>query len=278
MGPFYFTIHSLHRLAELPVSLRLLREMHAVLLEGVRGGSRAAGEFRRIQNWIGPPGCGPKDVVYMPPPADRLPELLDAFEKHLHEESDLPPLVRLALIHYQFEAIHPFLDGNGRLGRMLVILLLCAWGLLPQPLLYLSAFFEAHRQEYYERLREVSTRGAWEEWVLFFLRGVETQARDAAARADRLLELRRQYRARFQKPRASAVLQGLVDMLFKTPILTVPQAAKQLNVTYAAAARHIESLVRAGILREAAFGGERKRRRNRVFVAEEVLATVEGSI
>ena len=270
--------HGLRRLADLLVSLRLLRELHAILLEGVRGGSRAAGEFRKGQNWIGPPGCTPQEATYVPPPANELPAALDAFEKYLHEESALPPLVRLALIHYQFEAIHPFFDGNGRLGRMLVVLLLCAWGLLPQPLLYLSAFFEAHRREYYDRLLEVSTRGAWEEWLLFFLRGVESQARDAAERAARLLELRRRYRERFQKPRASAVLRGLVDLLFKCPVITVPLAAKELGVTYAAAARHVERLVRAGVLREAKWGRGEGRRRNRMFIAEEVLAAVEGPL
>jgi len=265
--------HGLRRLADLPVSLRLLRELHAILLEGVRGSSRAAGEFRKGQNWIGPPGCTPQEAAYVPPPANELPAALDAFEKYLHQESALPPLVRLALIHYQFEAIHPFFDGNGRLGRMLVVLLLCSWGLLPQPLLYLSAFFEAHRREYYDRLLEVSTRGAWQEWLLFFLRGVENQARDAARRAARLLELRRSYRERFQKPRASAALPGLVDLLFECPVITVPQAARRLGVTYAAAARHVENLVRSGVLREA---GGKGRRRNRVFIAEEVLAAVEG--
>ncbi len=153
--------HGLARLKKLPVSLRLIREMHEQLMGGARGDHLTPGEFRRSQNWIGPPGCTLMDAVYVPPPEDEMTEALDHLEKYLHSASSLPPLVRLALIHYQFEAIHPFLDGNGRIGRLLLTLLLCAEGLLPHPLLYLSAYFERHRQEYYRLLLAVSQSGHW---------------------------------------------------------------------------------------------------------------------
>lgn len=265
--------YGLARLNDLPPSLRLIKELHAILMEGVRGGSRAPGEFRKIQNWIGSPGCTPHEATFVPPPPTELAAALDAFEKFLHRESSLPPIIRLAMIHYQFEAIHPFLDGNGRLRRMLIVLLSCAWGLLPQPLLYVSPYFEAHRHEYYDRLQAVSTMGAWEEWFLFFLKGVEHQARDAITRATRLLELRQEYRGRFHKSRASALLPGLVDFLFVCPVVTVPRIGEHLGVSYAAASKYVRYLTEAGILRES---GER--RRNRLFVAGEILSAMEEPI
>ena len=171
--------YGLDRLEELPLSLRLLREMHRVLLRGVRGDTQTPGEFRRSQNWIGPPGCTLMEAVYVPPPVIEMGDALDRLEKYFHSESEYPPLIRLALIHYQFEAIHPFLDGNGRIGRLLMALLLCTERLLSQPVLYLSAYFEKHREEYYQRLFAVSQRGCWEDWIKFFLQAVAVQARTA---------------------------------------------------------------------------------------------------
>ena len=159
--------YGLERLKTLPVSLRLIREIHARLMADVRGKhltptvQNTVHEFRRSQNWIGPPGSTLENAPYVPPPVDEMLQALDQFEKFIHAPSDLPPLARAGLVHYQFEAIHPFLDGNGRVGRLLVILLLCEWGLLPQPLLYLSAYFDANRQGYYDRLLRVSQRGDW---------------------------------------------------------------------------------------------------------------------
>jgi Fic family protein len=164
--------HGLARLKDLPVSLRLIREMHERLMQGVRGDSMTPGEFRRSQNWIGPPGCTLLEANFVPPPVDEMKQALSDFEKYLHVSPALPPLVRLALIHYQYESIHPFLDGNGRIGRLLITLLLYVEGLLPQPLLYLSAFFERHRQEYYRLLLAVSQSGAWTDWIECFLRGI----------------------------------------------------------------------------------------------------------
>lgn len=262
--------YGLTRLKELPLSLRLIKEIHAILMEGARGHTQAPGEFRRSQNWIGPAGCTLIDAVYVPPPPNELMSALDSLEKYLHLTSDFPPLIRLSFIHYQFEAIHPLLDGNGRIGRLLITLLLCAQDLLPQPLLYLSAFFERHRNEYYERLLDISRNGRWKEWVLFFLRGISSQSRDAIRRSDLLLNLWQKYRSDLQAARASALLLQLVDQLFAFPAISNNIAAQKLSVTPRSAQLNIEKLVRAGILREAT-GKQRKR----VYVAPEIISIVE---
>jgi Fic family protein len=240
--------YGLERIKTLPVSLRLLRELHARLMEGVRGESATPGEFRRSQNWIGRPGCTLSDATHVPPPVNEMHEALDAFEKYLHAGNEYPPLVRLALIHYQFEAIHPFLDGNGRIGRLLVSLLLVHWNLLPLPLLYLSAFFERHRQDYYDLLLAVSDRGAWREWVMYFLRGVAEQARDANARTKQLQDLQLEWRRKLTQARASALLLRLADSLFESPLLSIPQAQRTLGISYPSAQKNVEKLVNAGIL------------------------------
>ncbi len=240
--------YGLERLRTLPVSLRLIRELHERLLEGVRGEQATPGEFRRSQNWIGPPGCTLNEAVFVPPPVDEMHRALDAFERYLHADDEYPPLVRLAFIHYQFEAIHPFLDGNGRIERLLISLLLVHWDLLPLPLLYLSAFFEKRQQEYYELLLRVSEAGAWQQWVRFCLQGVAEQARDAIARAKRLQDLQTQWRLEVTKARASSLLLRLIDLLFEVPVLTIPQAQRLLGVTYRSAQRNINKLVQAQIL------------------------------
>ena len=262
--------YGLARLHELPLCLRLIGEIHSSLMEGVRGEKQTPGEFRRSQNWIGPPGCTLIDATYVPPPVPEMNEALDAFEKYLHSQSDLPPLVRLALIHYQFEAIHPFLDGNGRIGRLLITLLLCADELLPQPLLYLSAFFERHRDDYYRLLLGVSQRGEWNEWISFFLRAVATQAQDAIRRSDKLLALWQSYRTQLQEARASVLLLQLVDDLFSYPALTNAGVSKRLNITPRSAQLNIDKLVGAGILKEAT-----GQRRNRVYIAPEIISIIE---
>jgi Fic family protein len=262
--------YGLDRLQSLPLSLRLIREIHARLMEGVRGEHGTPGAFRRSQNWIGPPGCSLEDATLVPPPVPEMKEALGAFEKYLHAPSGLPPLVRLGLVHYQFEAIHPFLDGNGRIGRLLITLLLCAENLLSEPLLYLSAYFETHRQTYYDLLLAVSQQGAWEAWLVFFLQGVIAQARDAVARARRLQDLRERYREQFQAERAAGRLLQTVDLLFARPVMTMPQISEALGVNYATATRYINRLEDAAILREIS-----GRARNRVYRADEVLAAIE---
>lgn len=261
--------YGLARLAELPVSLRLIREVHAQLLQGVRGHEWPAGEFRRSPNWIGPAGSTLENAPYVPPPVPEMQQALHDLELFLHAPPRLPALVRLGVFHVQFELIHPFLDGNGRVGRLFLVLLLCSWRLLPQPLLYLSPYFEAHRQEYYDRLLGVSQRGEWAEWLSFFLVGVAQQARETVRRIQRVQDLRERYRAQVQGERASARLLQLVDALFARPVLTINQAAAALGVNYPIAQRHVERLEALGVLREIT-----GRARNRAYRADAVLAAI----
>jgi len=257
----------------LPISLRLIRELHRRLMTGVRGSHLTPGQFRTSQNWIGAPGCTLDQAKFIPPPVQEMLESLDVFEKYLHAPSELPSLVRLAIVHYQFEAIHPFLDGNGRVGRLLITLLLCEEELLPSPLLYLSAFFERRRQEYYGLLLDVSQRGQWEAWIDYFLEGVAEQSLDAVERSRRLRALHAEYHGRLQKARASALLLKLVDALCASPAVTIGGASKMLKVTHRAATLNIGKLVEAGILEEVT-----GKPRNRVFVARDIIRTVEEDL
>ncbi len=265
--------YGLERLHTLPVSLRLFRELHARLMQGVRGEKMTPGEFRRSQNWIGRPGCTLDEAEYVPPPPDQLLDVLSDLEAYINREHDYPPLIRLALIHYQFEAIHPFLDGNGRIGRLLISLLLSHWELLPLPLLYLSAYFHRHRQTYYELLMAVSQRGAWGDWVGFFLSGIAEQARDASDKARKLQDLQIAWRNRLSQARRSVLLLRLVDQLFISPIITITQAQRILDVTYPSAQRNVEKLVQAGILEQV---GESSY--NKTFLAREILAVLEDDV
>ena len=256
------------RLGTLPLSLRLVRELHEHLMRGVRGDSATPGEFRRSQNWIGPAGRALADATFVPPPPDRVMECLGAWELFLHDES-LPPLVHAALMHSQFEAIHPFLDGNGRVGRLLITLLLVARGVLPSPLLYLSAFFEATREEYYARLLGVTARGEWEEWLAYFLRGVATQADDALGRIRRIDELMGAWRNTLAKAK-SRVHDQVLDLFAENPYWTVRKLAGRLEVAFTTAQRAIEHLEAAKIVSQV---GEA--RRNRVYCATALLAILE---
>lgn len=259
----------LERLRRIPLSLNLIRELHGVLLEGVRGSDRHPGQFRRCQNWIGS-SRRIEDAIYVPPPHERLAELLDAFERFVNAPSDLPLLVRLAMIHYQFEAIHPFEDGNGRLGRLLMSLLLDSERALPHPVLYLSAYFERHRSEYYECLLDVSRRGAWPEWVQFFLRAVADQSVDAVERAQQLLDLRRRWAEMCQTARTSALLLKLLDSLFHNPFTNLARATACLEVQPQSAQNNINQLIHHGILEE--ITGQR---RNRVYAARQIVRILE---
>jgi Fic family protein len=255
----------------LPVSLSLLREAHRILLTGTRGAHATPGEFRRTQNWIGSPGAVIDTAKYVPPPPERLWECLDPFEKFLHADGELPPLITIGAIHYQFEAIHPFIDGNGRVGRLLVVLLMVEWGLLPAPLLDLSAYIEPRRDAYYEGLLNVSRGGDWAGWFSFFLDVVANQARDALARAQALHDLRERMRREVASSRAAGSLMQLVDALFDVPMLTIPRARDVLGITHRAATLNVEKLVDFGLLREIRHGG-----RPRLFVAREVMQVVES--
>jgi len=242
--------HGLRRCQELPVCLRLIRELHQILLDGVRGEQDRPGELRTGQNWIGSTGSPIEQASFVPPPPQQVPASMDAFEKFLNLRfQQIPVLVWLAMAHYQFEAIHPFRDGNGRIGRLLITLLLCTTEVLEKPLLYLSAYFERNRSEYYERLLKVSTKGEWSEWILFFLRGVLEQATDAFKRSKQLLDLQQLYHDQV-KSRRSALQIQLVDLLIERPVITTVFISKHFNVTYAAAKNNIDKLIKLGILRK----------------------------
>ena len=264
----------LERIGSLPISQRLIREVHARLMQGVRGEYATPGEFRRSQNWIGGPGATIETARYVPPPIEEMLNCLSDLEKYIHSPSDMPPLIRIGLIYYQFEAIHPFLDGNGRVGRLLVSLLLSAWGLLPQPLLYLSAYFEINRQEYYDQLLAVSQKGTWESWLEFFLRGADQQAKESTARLRRLGDIRLEYEEKISPERTRKTLALAVDFLMGQPIISVSQLKDGIGLSnFVTAQRYIDRLIKLGILRQL---GERSR--NRLFVADEILKRIEGKM
>ncbi|MCX5684267.1 MAG: Fic family protein [Planctomycetota bacterium] len=261
--------YGLERVKTLPLSLWLIREMHKRLLAGVRGEDNAPGEFRTCQVHIGPRGAGIEQATFVPPPPSELNRLLGALERYLHEPSDLPPVVRLALVHYQFETIHPFRDGNGRIGRLLISLMLCLEKILPMPLLYLSAYFQRTRQEYYEQLRRASQAGTWNDWLTYFARGVASEAMDAVDRAQRLKGLQARYVRQVRTVRTSALLMQLIEELFNYPMVSTAKVAELLKVTPHTAQTHIDRLAKAGILRETT-----GQKRNRLFVADGIIKAV----
>ena len=265
--------YGLKRLSELPLSLRLIRELHGILMKGVRGERATPGEFRESQNWIGVPGSSLNDAVFVPPPVTEMQENLGQLEKFVHADIDLAPLVELALIHYQFEAIHPFLDGNGRIGRLLITLFLCQRDILTKPLLYLSAFFERHHQEYYQYLLDVSQRGAWRQWIEFFLQAVVEQSGDAVKRARRLLDLHLNYYQISLERRLPPTAGQLVELIFMKPVLNARVAQEYLKVTFPAAQKAINALEEEGILAEITGG-----KRNKAYAAKEILKILEEDI
>ncbi len=264
--------YGLERLKALPVSGRLVRELHERLMHGVRGGHATPGEFRRSQNWIGPPGCTLNEATFVPPPVPEMTHALSAWERYLNEEPKEPVLLQCALMHYQFEAIHPFIDGNGRVGRLLITLLLCERDLLSLPLLYLSVFFEKHRDEYYQRLLAVSQGGDWRGWIEFFLRGVAIQAKDACENASAILDLNQEMmdrvRAAGNAPRHTL---RIVDRLFRNPVVSVPNLTKDLGLKYPSVQRGIEFLEKLEIVRE--FTGQR---RNRLYLSPRLIDILVG--
>lgn len=241
----------------LPLSMRLLNETHRRLIRGVRGADKQPGEIRRTQNWIG--GTRPANAVYVPPPPRALPDVLTAFEKYIHAEDELPRLMRAGLLHAQFETIHPYLDGNGRIGRLLITLLLEHWKLLTKPLLYLSLFFKRHRSEYYRRLNAVRGEGDWEGWLDYFLEGVATIADEAVSSARELFALVTDDRARvLEHTGTSTAAIRLFELLPRHPILSITHVIEQLGVSKPTAGRAVETLEQAGILVE--ITGKRRNR------------------
>ena len=244
--------HGLSRLPELPVSTRLIKEIHQHLLDGVRGGRLQPGELRTSQNWIGPGGAPLSLASFVPPPPHEVPAALGALEQFLHAEDDLPPLVRIALAHVQFETIHPFLDGNGRVGRLLITFLLVEKHILQQPVLYLSHYFKANRSEYYDRLQAVRDRGDWEGWLKFFLRGVEQVATEATQTARAIVALREQHRATITEHIGRAAANGhrLLEALFTKPIVSVGDVMTLTGASFVPANNLVAKLVTLGILEE----------------------------
>lgn len=244
--------HGLQRLKDLPVSARLIREIHAELLRGTRGGHLAPGQIRTSQNWIGPGGCTLNEATFVPPPPHEVAQHLADLERFLHSETPLPALVRIGLAHAQFETIHPFLDGNGRVGRLLITFLLCDQEILLKPVLYLSYYLKRHRQEYYDRLQSVRDEGAWEEWIVFFLKGVIEVSRQATETARRILNLREADRLEITASFGRAAGNGhrVLDYLYENPIVSVNQVRDLAGTTYAAANQLVGRFVSSSILRE----------------------------
>jgi Fic family protein len=253
--------HGLKRLESLPLSLRLIREIHTRLLTGTRGGQQGLGDFRRVQNWIGAPGSSPATARYVPPPPDKLPALLDNFEVFLHESFPGPALVRIGITHPQFESIHPFLDGNGRVGRLLITFQLCEHGILKRPLLYLSHYFRRYRQEYYDRLQAIRDQGDWEGWLRFFLAGVASVGEEASRLAERIVQLHREDHRRVAEASGTAVASALalLDSLFGRPVLSVRGAAEATGLSFANANNLVARFCELGVLREIT-GRKRDRR------------------
>ena len=264
--------HGLTRLPELPLSLRLIREIHEKLMTGVRGEHLEPGEFRRTQNWVGPGGCQLKDASFVPPPPDQLLEVLGQLESFLHDRA-LPPLIHAGLAHAQFETIHPFLDGNGRVGRLLITVLLRERRVLSKPLLYLSVYLKQHRAQYYDRLQAVRIDGDWEGWILFFLKGVLDVAETAHETAKRILALRRQHQQKLHlEKKSSANLLRALDLLFEQPIQTAAGLAEKLAVSYPTANGLLSRLQELQILEESTGF-----RRNRKFAYEPYLRLFDST-
>lgn len=255
--------HGLARLQELPISVRLIREIHEKLLADGRGSRLTPGELRRTQNWIGPGGATLRDATFVPPPPDVVPQALGDLENFLHKDSALPLLIKIGLAHAQFETIHPFLDGNGRVGRLLITFLLCESKVLQKPVLYLSHYFKRHRQTYYELLQATRDNGTWEEWLAFFLRGVAEVSAQAADTARRILALREEHRNLIAQKLGRAAGNGhkVLEHLYKRPIVSVAEITALTGTTYVAANVLVRRMVEIGILTETT--GQARHRRFR---------------
>ena len=255
----------LARLQEIPISTRLIREMHGVLMRGVRGHAKSPGEFRNSQNWIGPPNAPLSAAQFVPPPPDDAKQAMSELEKYIHEDDSLPPLVKAALVHAQFETIHPFLDGNGRLGRLLITFVLCNWKVMEKPLLYLSYFFKANRTEYYARLMAIRTKGDWESWVKFFLRGVHETAQMANQAALDIHALHQRDNEKIRSSRANPSVAQVFHAFCRFPVATINDLLKAIpNSNTMTLNRSVKSLVTQGILKQV---GTNQRNRRFVYPA-----------
>lgn len=257
-------------LQKLPISSRLICELHAILMKDVRGEHATPGELRRSQNWIGPPGCTLNEAAYVPPPVDEMHEALSDWEKYLNSEPREPILIQAALMHYQFEAIHPFIDGNGRIGRVLISLFLHNTGALSQPLLYLSEFFEKYRTQYYESLLSVSQKGTWKQWIEFFLRGVINMSQSALDNAKTIITLYETYSNLIGADKKTPeIAHRLLDELFTSMIISIAGLSKKWNIAYTSVKHGVKSLERLNILKEIS-----GKARYRLYVCQDLLKII----
>ncbi|MEN6378310.1 MAG: Fic family protein [Methanofastidiosum sp.] len=252
------------------IDLGLIKSMHRILMEGVRGKERLPGEFREVQNWIGSQLSKVSDAVFVPPNPEAVPELMDDLIEYLNTEHNVPVLVRCALMHYQFETIHPFCDGNGRIGRSLISVYLCKKKKIIKPLLYISEFFEKYRLQYNELLLKTGQTGRFEEWIKFFLKAVEVQSEDALLRAQKLLDLRESYRKKVQMETHTSDILNIIDYLFSNPFITVSRAGKESGVTYPTAKKYINKLIKYEILKET-----KRLQREKTYVAHEIYEIIK---
>lgn len=266
--------YGIERLDDLPMSLRLIKEIHEILIEGVRGSERKPGEFRQTQNWIGPPGYTLNSATFIPPPPHESVKAMGDLEHYMHGDTRLPVLIDSAMIHYQFETIHPFLDGNGRLGRLLITFYLYWKNVLHRPLLYLSYFFKRNRQEYYDRLQMVRETGNYEQWVAFFLKGVAETADSAMETAKKILELQSNHRTLLWKKKISSpIAVGMLESLFHKPYVSVNDVAKEFNISFQSASTLVSQFEKTGILEEITG----RKRDKRYMYAEYVNILSEGT-
>jgi len=259
----------LEKIKEMPIGLELIKEMHKILLQGVRGRDRSPGQYRQVQNWIGPPNSKVQDANFVPPGPEEVTPLIENMISYLNQDDGMPLLVKCALMHYQFETIHPFSDGNGRIGRALITLYLCKKKIIIKPLLYISGYFEAHKREYSSLLLKTNKDGKFEDWVFFFLEALRVQSEDALNRAIKLQELREEYRKKAQTQSQSNNLLELIDELFKNPYIRIT-TVENLGVTYPTAKRLVETLVNLSILKSMDTS-----QRNKIYFAHEIFDIID---
>lgn len=261
--------YALKKIEKEPITKDLLKEMHKLLMKGVRGNELLPGNFRPVQNWIGPKNTKIKDATFVPPPKEEVEKLIEELIGYLNKYDEMPLLIKCALMHYQFETIHPFCDGNGRIGRSLITLYLCKKNKISKPLLYASDYFEKHRLEYYEVLLDTNKTGKFENWIIFFLEAIKVQSEDALERTIKIQRLREKYKEKTKNHKQAVNLLSVVDLLFMNPFIQINQIAKQLNVTYPTAKKAVQNLMKLNILKSAS-----DKERNKLFVAYEILDVI----
>lgn len=262
----------LENLSRLPLSLRLIRNIHKILLEDVRDSNKSPGEFRKSQNWIGPQGCTLETATFIPPTVEDMETSMAELEDYMYEDDDVPALIKIALIHAQFESIHPFLDGNGRMGRLLITFWLCQQEILTQPLLYLSYYFKQNRLEYYDRLMAVRAKGDWENWIKFFLRGVATVSDEATESAKKIIGLQNKYsEVLLQNDKSNNNYTVLLNLLFEKPIITKKEISELLGVSLPTANTMVDTFCELGIL----YDKTPDKKRYKTFVFGEYLAILQ---